>query len=385
MRESRRRALTERSDSKMAAQFAGSRSLDERRRRRLATESEEAAPEPIAAPLIPRRTSAPKALGQQRGPSHFPLRKVISSRLWKHAGLAFLGLGLSAGILAGGVAAQTEPARLGPGVAWFFDLSTARLVRWYVSSALFLASELALLVWWLRSQSLQDFNGRYRGWACCAVLGFLAAFAVQTDAFRAWSTTLDWLWPVDLRNKQALSWLVPVFLFALPAWRFLHREMRDCRTSRTLLWFAAVFGGAFAAILLGGRLPVGAWAERVIQCSLAMLCAQCLCFSFLFQARHAIYVTVEPPADRPAWFLALWRRYWTAAKESRARKSGRTSSDSAVSTARARRGKPPRRAGRSADAPPKQPDSPPIEAAEKTAAMSRPHLRGEQRPMRRSA
>ena len=52
-----------------------------------------------------------------------------------------------------------------------------------------------------------------------------------------------------------------------------------------------------------------------------MLAAQCLCLSFLFQARHAIYVTVEPPAERSAWFVALWRRYREAAKESRAAKS----------------------------------------------------------------
>ena len=197
----------------MAAQFAGSRSLDERRRRRLATESDEAAPETIVAPM-PRRSPAAKVPVKQRGPSHFPLRKAISSRLWKHAGLGLLGLGLSVGILAGGFAAQTHPARLGPGLTWFLDLSTARLVRWYVSSAVFLASQLALLVWWLRSQSLQDFKGGYRGWACCAVLGFLAAFAIQTDAFRAWGVTVDWLWHVDLRHKQTLSWLVPVFLCA---------------------------------------------------------------------------------------------------------------------------------------------------------------------------
>ena len=115
----------------MAAQFAGSRSLDERRRRRLATESDEAASEPIVAP-IPRRIPAAKAPIKQRGPSHFPLRKAISSRLWKHAGVALLGLGLSVGILAGGFAAQTHPARLGPGLTWFLDLSAARLVRWYV-------------------------------------------------------------------------------------------------------------------------------------------------------------------------------------------------------------------------------------------------------------
>jgi hypothetical protein len=367
----------------MAAQFAGSRSLDERRRRRLATESDEAASESIVAP-IPRRIPAAKTPTRQRGPSHFPLRKAISSRLWKHAGVALLGLGLSVGILAGGFAAQTHPARLGPGLTWYLDLTAARLVRWYVASALFLASQFALLLWWLRSQSLQDFKGGYRGWACCAVLGFLAAFAIQTDAFRAWSTTVDWLWHVDLRHKQALSWLVPVFLCALPAWRFLHREMRDCRMSLTLLWFAVVLSGALAAIALCGPMPLDPTSARIVQCGVAMLAAQCLCLSFLFQARHAIYVTVEPPAERPAWFVALWRRYREAARESRAAKSARAKSDSAVPAARVRRGKRSGRNSGSEDAPMKEADEPITAPAPKSAPTAKSPLR-DQRPMRRSA
>ncbi len=81
------------------------------------------------------------------------------------------------------------------------------------------------------------------------------------------------------------------------------------------MWFAVVLSGGFGAIALGGSLPLAPTSARLVQCGVAMLAAQCLCLSFLFQARHAIYVTVEPPAERPAWFVAIWRRYREAAEE----------------------------------------------------------------------
>jgi hypothetical protein len=291
----------------MTERFAGSRSLDERRRRRLATESDETAAEAVTAPL-PRRASAAKTAVKNRGPSYFPLRKLISARWWKHAGVAILGLFLGAGILVGGWAAETHAARLGPGLVQFFELKQARLVRAYISTAVFLASQLAFLIWWLRSQSLQDFNGRYRGWACCAFLGFVAAFAIQTEALHAWSQTVNWLWRTDFWNKQTLIWMVPAILCGLPVWRFLHREMRVCRLSLTLLCLVVLLTAGFAALEVCGPLPLQALSARLIQCGVAMLAAQCLFLSFLFHARHGIYISVEPPADRPLWLLTLWRK-----------------------------------------------------------------------------
>jgi hypothetical protein len=361
----------------MAAQFAGSRSLDERRRRRLATESEDVAPEVVAAPL-PRRLPATKAPVKVRGPSHFPLRKVISARRWKHAGLAFLGLLLAGGILAGGWAAETHAEKLGPGFVRLFDLSAGRLVRWYVSWALVLGSQLAALIWWLRSQSLQDFNGRYRGWACCAALGLIAAFAIQTDAFQAWSATIAWLWGADLRNKYLLSWIVPVIFCGIPTWRFLHQEMRDCRVSLTLLWLTVLLSAGLAAFVVFRPSAAPTLSVRLVHCGVAMLAAQCLTLSLLFQARHAIYISIEPPADRPAWFVALWRRYRGAGK--RSRKSS-ASSESTVSASARRRRKPKPRRDRAAESPSKEA----AETACPEAPIAKLPTRAEKRQLRRSA
>lgn len=356
------------------AQFAGSRSLDERRRRRLATESDESAAKIVAAPA-PRRAAASKREIRPRGPSHFPLRKVISPRLWKHGLVALVGLLLAAGILAGGWAAETHAARMGPGLAKLFDLSRGRLVRWYVASATFLTSELALLVWWLRSQSLQDFKGRYRGWAACALLGFLAVFAVETDAFRAWSETVAWLWHFDIRHWHTVSWMAPALLAAIPACRFLHREMRDNRTSHALLWLAVLMSAGLGALALSDPLPLPVSSARLVQRGLAMLAALCLLLSFLSHARHAIYVTVEPPAERAAWFVALWRRY----RGTRLR-AGKASSGSPESSVTA--GGVSRRKRRPAS---KQSGELPEESAAPVLPSSKQASRVDQRQMRRSA
>ena len=66
--------------------FAGSRSLDERRRRRLATGAETVALEAVAEPA-PRRAAPAKVKQKRRSPSHFPLRKVLSARYWKLAAI----------------------------------------------------------------------------------------------------------------------------------------------------------------------------------------------------------------------------------------------------------------------------------------------------------
>src|SRR5579863_663789 len=117
--------------------FAGSRSLDERRRRRLAVESDEATAETLSTPL-PKRAAPAKSPTKTRGPSHFPLRKVISAKLWKHAGVACIGLLLAAAILVAGWAAEIHGARLGSGIVRLCNLREPRLVVWFISVALLL-------------------------------------------------------------------------------------------------------------------------------------------------------------------------------------------------------------------------------------------------------
>jgi hypothetical protein len=364
-------------------QFAGSRSLDERRRRRLATESDDASAEP-AAPPVSRRVTAFKPPEKSRGPGHFPLRKIISVRLWKHSAVGLCGMLFVSAIAVAGWAAEVHPARLGPGFVSLFDLSEARLVRWYLSTTIFLSSQLAMLIWWLRSQSLQDFKGRYRGWAGCAAVGFIAAFAVETNAAHAFSETARWLWQID-DGRQTLSCLAALILFGLVAWRFLYRETRDSLASLAFLWLTGLFGAVAVVPLICRTLPISAFSLRLFQCGTAMLAALCLFMSFLLQARHAIYVTVEPPADGPAWFVALWKRYRGNKEAPNSRKSDTNLKETVALESRPKRRKRSDAPKRSAEAPTKQAPADGEKPAPPETQQSRPSARPERRAMRRSA
>jgi hypothetical protein len=321
--------------------FAGSRSLDERRRRRLASGAESVAFEPPV-DAAPRRAAPPKIKRSRRGPAHFPLRKVISIRYWKLLAVV-LGAALAAtGILLGGWAAATHGERLGPGFVLFFRLDSARLVRGFAVFGLLLSGQLALLISWVRSQSLQDFSGRYRGWVLCAVAAFIAAIGLQTQLAAAWSATATWLWPAPLSSishKATLLWLIPTMLGGAFVHAYLVREMRDCRVSLTFLWLTFLLGGGAAAIVLARPLPFAALDARLIECGVALSFVVCLFASALFHARHVVYVCVDPPAIRPSRVMSLlrWFRPWTLFKFNRAGAKASRKSDRGTVTSLKRR------------------------------------------------
>jgi hypothetical protein len=367
--------------------FAGSRSLDERRRRRLATGSESAGPEQVADPARPRRSASAKVKRKRRGPAHFPLRKVISIRYWKLAAVILCATLAAAGILAGGWAAATYGEQLGPGFVFLFRLDAARLVRGFAAVGLLLAGELALLIGWARAQSLQDFNGRYRGWVFCALLGFLAAFGLQTQLAAAWSATAAWLWTAPFSHKATLLWLVPTATGALFVHVYLVREMRDCRLSSTFAWLAALFGCGAAVIVLARPLPLPVPQARLLECSVALAFVLCAFSSLLLHARHVVYVCVDPSSSGPSRLVALLRTIRPRAifklKRSNEKKSGQSGDGDTVTALKRRtskRARPLRRkpsppeiplSSDDAEAPARPPRPAPRDAAPATALNPR--------------
>lgn len=330
--------------------FAGSRSLDERRRRRLATDAETVALETVAEPA-PRRSASAKVKLKRRGPSHFPLRKVIPVRYWRLAAIVLCAALAGAAILVGGWAAATYKEQLGPGFVLLFGLDAARLVRGFAAVGLLLVGQLALLISWARAQSLQDFNGRYRGWVFCALLAFIAAFGMQTQLAAAWSATAGWLWTAQFAHKATLLWLIPTAFCGIFVHAYCVREMRDCRVSLTLAWLTFVLGGGVAAIVLARPLPWPTPQARLIECGVALLFVVCAFASALFHARHVVYVCVDPPAIRPSRSLALLRSFrpWALFKFNRGgakKRSGKSAEGDTVKSLKRRtpkRVKPVRR------------------------------------------
>jgi hypothetical protein len=350
--------------------FAGSRSVDERRRRRLASESDAVSLEAVAEP-VPRRASPAKAKRKRRVTSHFPLRKVISIRYWKLAALLIGATAAAAGILVGGWAAATHAEQLGPGFVFLFRLDAARLVRGFAAVGLLLAGQLALLIGWARSQSLQDFNGRYRGWMLCALLAFVAACGIQAQLAAALSATAGWLWPDQLAHQATLLWLVPAASCGIFVHAYCVREMRDCRVSLAFAWLTFVLGGATAALLLGRPLPFPVWQARLIECAAAVLFVISAFASVLFHARHVVYICVDPPAIRPSRTLALLRRLSPGAlfkfKRAGGGKNGKSADRETITSLKRRTPKRSRPLRRKASEP--QPEPPEEEVVAPTARV----------------
>lgn len=291
----------------MTVRFAGSRSLDERRRRRLASESE-ADSDPLDAEFSPRvdgRRSASGMSSRVTRAARFPMQALVAPQLWKHVLIGVAGLLLIGGVLLCGSQAAQWRSSAGPGMETLFGLPEARTARFFSAVILFLAGQVAALIWWVRSRSARDFAGRYAIWAWASGAWFAMSASVATDAHRAFGQTLVWLWDMRIWNAEMLAWLVPAIAIGEVLLTSLSRDMRGCRPSVLLLYLAPVFYVASIVLLFQ---PFAAEDEvrlTVIQCGTAMCGHLSLLMSMMLHARYVVYETSEPPPPRPGR-LARW-------------------------------------------------------------------------------
>ena len=279
----------------MSASFAGSRSVDERRRRRLAADADDAQRVSGNVPSEPVARSAGQSAGS-RSASRFPLRKLISPRLWKLWSVAALGSAAAAAILWASINYADYADVLGPGFARLFNPGSGRAVDCCLGLILMITGELALLIWWVRSRSPEDFAGSYRKWTWMAAACFAAAIAAMTDGHLAASETILWMASLDFANASRLSWMAPAFLCGAVILSSVRRDMRGCRSSVALLWlssFAWIAAGVFA---LRGPLPALSMEWNLGLCpALVMFASLSLFTSLLLHARHVMYETADPP------------------------------------------------------------------------------------------
>ena len=137
--------------------FAGSQRAGERRRRRLAVESEESVAE------LPRTSGSGDPLlrffetagreASQLTARNCPVLTVVSAPSWKHWVFVLLSLALPAGLLASGYAYPRWASGFGPGFSRLFDTSASPILNWVMTLTLFTTAQGAWIVWWARSRS----------------------------------------------------------------------------------------------------------------------------------------------------------------------------------------------------------------------------------------
>jgi hypothetical protein len=283
----------------MEARFAGSQRLGDRRRRRLAVETEDGIDPALTVGELPAadgsgrmvHSAAPEAT---REPIALPLERLIPVQWWKYA------LGALAGLLVGGAILTASwyealGARLvGPGVTRLFALPGAPAAAWFSGLLLNLSAQLALIIWWGRSRSLKDFDGRYRLWTRTAGAWLLLSFCAVTGAHRAWNETVLRLVPAGVLPVESLPWLVPAAIVGLGILVALNREMSGCRASRVLMLCAALCYVASGSLHLPLRIPIASRVRELALAGAAMLGHLCVFLSMWLHARHVLHCTPDP-------------------------------------------------------------------------------------------
>ncbi len=284
----------------MSIRFAGSRSLDERRRRRLAGENEE------QTPLIPTGAAAVAVFGPSRAVREarsglskgVPFRKFISPRLWKHWAIGIVGATLAAMVLFLGFHEEAIAKFGGPNLSDLISLSSGRLATCFNSVALLLAGQVAVVIFWARARSRDDFGGRFKIWIWTFLAWFVMAAVVAMDAHTTFSETVLWVSKASFWQQQTLCWLLPMAALGSVLWIGLDQDMSGCRSSRTMLRLATLLFCSSLIFRLELTRPIATRWSDTLQIGGAMLGCLSLFLSMLLHARHVIYVTSEPPEIR---------------------------------------------------------------------------------------
>ena len=320
----------------MAARFAGSRHIDSRRRRRLATENGEVAAEETAeTDEVREERLQGRDDAVQQTLRHFPVRKVISRRPWKVIACCFAVLASAAGLIVTAWLGVTQPELLGPALVSLFQLPQPRAMLAAETGMTLLAGQLCLLIWWARSRSLQDFNGRYHFWLSAAFTCFgismctasgLHTAVVETLSLRQSLPTIEGLSASDL---LVAVWLAPTALIILVVARGMTREMSGNRAGllfhRAAVLLFMLWAGsqlelsrhqllALSSHSLVQDQPALATGMAAVLDQLPLVAASagllstCLLFlATLLHTRYVIFLSVNPPQARPSLLMRVLR------------------------------------------------------------------------------
>ena len=287
----------------MSTRFAGSQKLDERRRRRLALESEDApvarrgAPKKEPATTGNRLTVHPAEIPAPESVATFPLAILVPQAVWKHFAIALAVLLAGVIFLVPGIRLAGTPAEQIP-VFELIRLPQSSAIRWYFSLLLIVIAQSGLVVGWIRSQSRKDFRGQYRVWTKLVLGCLISSFCLATNAHHLLTVSLEpWL-PRPVPHFDPLAWLIPAAGLVAGLFWFLHAEMRDCRLSLRILELTGVIFTVAVGLQLPWQvLPAGAWTS-VAPTGVLLLGYGLLLLATTLHARHVIYYTAEPSQVR---------------------------------------------------------------------------------------
>lgn len=289
----------------MAASLAA-RSLDDRRRRRLAKEAD------TAGQRAPRKRRKGDEAEGERG-SRLPLRKIISKHRWKILALGLLMLAPIAGLGIAAFRIDYVELKAGPAVARLLDPVENRLGRAWGSFVLITSSAMSVLIYWVRSRSPADFGGRFGIWLWAAAACFLFSAAVATEAHLTLADTVLYFRLVHFpqlgaENTHTLCWFAPAALFGALLVRSLHLDMRRCWSSVLTLWFAVIAWVGSAFLRSQTKWSIDIPYRELAASGAALVGHVSLLISLLLHARFVLYENAAPPpetTEKEGWGAAV--------------------------------------------------------------------------------
>jgi hypothetical protein len=259
-------------------------------------------PAPVGTARVVDGTHADSTSRDSSPAFSLPIAVIIPRGWWNYLLGAMACVSLGSGLLVAGWCAPDWSPSLGPGIGRLFAFPGAPAAKWFSSLLLAISAQLALLIWWARSQSQNDFDGRYWLWIRVSGVWLVFSGCVETEAHQALCETIWHFWPRLAGARMVLGWLVPASALGVWIVAVLAREMRDCRWSRGFLFLAA--GWYLIAAWL--RLELAIPFSREV-CSLlsegSMLGGHVgLFLSMWVHARHVVHCTPDPAArPRSSW------------------------------------------------------------------------------------
>lgn len=304
----------------MTARFAGSHCLDDRRRRRLAQESNDeetarsggdgpgdgGAAEPGDSEVEPESTPMPD-------------ESLIPRSPWKIVLISLLLFGLGTGSLWLG---HSEYSRL-PGLEPILNLRDGRLPRFFGTLTLLLAAELSFVILWYRARSRKDFSGRYRLWGWAGCFWGIVCLSATTQVHLPLANILLHRWPVQCWRPETMFWLTPLAVGYLAVYHLLLLEMRHCRCSR-ILWMATFWWGLLAAgVQLGLEMFIPEATRMTVVTGITLLWQFLVSLTLLIHARFVVHVTNEAAPREPGWISRTCRLLYSWASVRAARMQAR--------------------------------------------------------------
>ncbi|WP_417391930.1 hypothetical protein [Gimesia sp.] len=279
----------------MSTGFAGSRSMDERRRRRLASESSESLEDSNEDTISQNIARTHRfAAGQ------YPLRTLIFPRRWKLS-VYYLPVLLCLAAIVAADLYRPELTKPDSALAGYLSLKSSPLAQVLSGALLLISGQLALLIASLRTQSLHDFSGRYRLWKWVACGLYLFALCTTTSLHQVWATTVIELNLFDWGPQtQLLAWIVPTLVLGSSVALMTYLELRGDRAGLNMTIIAIASYVGYLTFQFTDNLIPGTAYHHLIGSGLLMFAHWSFFTSLLLHTHHLLYQSVDLPEKVPS-------------------------------------------------------------------------------------